>query len=124
MNFDKYVNTLPFGFSSDSPKWQLCKHTHERFRYKKDNPEYCKECGVRIGDKGREVLEEHNKLIEAYNEEDTRLHYLFMKDLFEEFGVTDNPKKDKCFNLAWRYGHSVGFSEVYNYFSDFIELIK
>ena len=48
----------------------------------------------------------------------------FKRDLFEEFGVTDNPKKDRCYTIAYERGHSSGFSEVYSEFSDLVELIK
>jgi hypothetical protein len=59
-----------------------------------------------------------------YNEEKHRLEEKFQTDLFDEFGVSDNPKRHKCFNLAWEYGHAHGYSEVYNHFSDYVELIK
>jgi hypothetical protein len=48
----------------------------------------------------------------------------FIKDLFEEFGVTDNPKKGLCYSIAYDMGHAYGFSEVYSKFSDLVELIK
>ena len=74
----------------------------------------------------QEVLDEdaykaHSK---RYNEESSKLYKEFQNDLFEEFEVSDNPKKDKCFDLAWEYGHSSGYREVYNYFSEFVELIQ
>lgn len=59
-----------------------------------------------------------------YNEESGKRHDEFINDIFEEFHVTDNPKRDKCFSLAWEYGHSSGYSEVYNHFSDLVELIQ
>lgn len=62
--------------------------------------------------------------IKAYREESGRLHELFIADLFAEYGVTDNPKADKCFYLAWQHGHSSGLEEVANYFNEFVELIK
>jgi hypothetical protein len=60
----------------------------------------------------------------AYNAESARLEGLFKAALFEEYGVTGHPKADKCYSLAWEHGHSAGFSEVANYFSEFVELIK
>jgi len=73
----------------------------------------------------QEVLDEdgykaHRK---EYNDECNKLHQEFQNDLFEEYGVSDNPKRFKCFDLAWEHGHSSGYSEVYNYFGDFVELI-
>lgn len=60
----------------------------------------------------------------AFNKEEQNIYDLFKDCLFEEFGVTNNPKREKCFSLAWEHGHSSGFNEVYNYFSEFVELIK
>ena len=59
-----------------------------------------------------------------YAEETHKLEEEFKNDLFGEYGVRDNPKRFKCFELAWEHGHSSGHSEVYNYFGDFVELIR
>jgi hypothetical protein len=48
----------------------------------------------------------------------------FKIELFKFYDVTDNPKANKAFNLAWDFGHSCGYSEVNNYFIDLVELIK
>jgi hypothetical protein len=74
----------------------------------------------------QEVLDEggykaHQK---QYVEEKHKLHEEFVNDLFEEFGVTDNPKRHKAFDLAWEKGHANGLEEVYNEFYDLVELIK
>jgi hypothetical protein len=58
-----------------------------------------------------------------YNDERAKLQQEFKDDLFAQFNVTDNPKRFKCFELAWDKGHAYGHSEVYSYFSDFVELI-
>ena len=59
-----------------------------------------------------------------YGEETHKLHEEFVNDLFEEFGVSDNPKRYKAFHLAWEKGHANGLEEVYNEFYDLVELIK
>jgi len=59
-----------------------------------------------------------------YNEETQKLAQEFEDDLFDEFGVSDNPKRHKCFGLAWENGHAYGYQEVYSHFSDYVELIK
>jgi hypothetical protein len=74
----------------------------------------------------QEVLDEegykaHKK---QCGEEAHKLHEEFVNDLFETFNVTDNPKRFKCFELAWEKGHSNGLEEVYNEFYDLVELIK
>jgi len=73
----------------------------------------------------QEVLDEdaykaHRK---NYDAECAKLEQEFQDDLFAEFNVTDNPKRFKCFQIAWDEGHAYGHSEVYSYFSDFVELI-
>jgi hypothetical protein len=60
----------------------------------------------------------------AYNQDETRLHLQFKDDLFEEFGVTLNPKAGAAYNIAWEYGHAYGLHSVYDHFSDVVELIK
>jgi hypothetical protein len=73
----------------------------------------------------QETIEDaYNKRRKQYNSERANLHGEFVKDLFEEFGVCNNPKSMRCFELAWEYGHSAGYEEVYNYFVDLVELIK
>ena len=48
----------------------------------------------------------------------------FKKDLFEDLGIEFNPKRDKLYSLAWEKGHSSGFSEVYNYACELVDLIQ
>ena len=74
----------------------------------------------------QEVLDEegykaHRK---QYDTERTKLHEEFVNDLFENFNVMNNPKKDKAFALAWKRGHYSGYEEVYNEFYDLVELIR
>lgn len=65
-----------------------------------------------------------NKAWEDYHAAPNINEEEFIKDLFEEFGVTDNPKNQLCYSIAREKGHAYGFSEVYNEFSDLVELIK
>lgn len=48
----------------------------------------------------------------------------FRNDLEKEFCVIGNPKCEKLFEIAWNLGHSSGYYEVYNYYSEFVELIR
>lgn len=48
----------------------------------------------------------------------------FKKDLFEEYGVSNNPKAEKCYSIAYELGHSNGYNEIGYYFSEIVELIK
>lgn len=60
---------------------------------------------------------------EAYQSREDALLAELKHDLFSEHGVLDNPKNEKCFQLAWDEGHSAGLSEVAGYFAKFVELI-
>jgi hypothetical protein len=42
----------------------------------------------------------------------------------EEFGISGHPKADLLFNLAWEFGHSHGYNDVYSYYIDMVDLIK
>jgi hypothetical protein len=48
----------------------------------------------------------------------------FKEDLFEEFGVSQNPKRELCYSFAWEEEHANGLESVYDRFSDFVQLIK
>lgn len=48
----------------------------------------------------------------------------FKEDLFDELSITNNPKKDKLYAKAYQMGHAYGYSEVYNYACDLVELIE
>lgn len=61
---------------------------------------------------------------QAYGAEASRLEQEFKNDLFEEHGVTDNPKAGKCYGIAYDYGHHAGYQEVASYFDEIVELIK
>jgi len=59
-----------------------------------------------------------------YQEGERKAGEDFKKDLLEELGVTGHPKADKLFSLAWSYGHSSGYSEVFSYASEFVDLLS
>lgn len=39
-------------------------------------------------------------------------------------GIADNPKADNVWNLAYEYGHSNGYDEIWGYIQDLAELVK
>ena len=59
----------------------------------------------------------------AYYKKQSELHEEFMKDLFEHFGVSQNPKARLCFEKAWDRGHSYGYEGVMSCFEDIVDLI-
>jgi hypothetical protein len=66
---------------------------------------------------------ENAKLYAEYMEDNTRLEQLFKQDAIEAVGLTNNPKANSAYKLAWDYGHSSGYSEVFNYLIDLAELV-
>lgn len=74
-----------------------------------------------------EIVRDDDALKKAraeYGAETSRLTAEFRADLFEDNGVTDNPKAAKAYSLAWDYGHASGLGEVKQYFEDLVDLIK
>lgn len=48
----------------------------------------------------------------------------FTEALFEDLGIVDNPKKDLLYSKAYELGHSGGYSEIYSYACDLVDLIR
>ena len=61
---------------------------------------------------------------EECSNEDARLLALFKSDLEQYFGITGHPKAGKCFDLAYFYGHSSGYSDIFTYYADLVDLIN
>ncbi len=61
---------------------------------------------------------------QAYGAEASRLAQEFKADLFEEHGVTGHPKANKCFAIAYDYGHHAGHREMASHFDTLVDLIK
>jgi hypothetical protein len=68
--------------------------------------------------------EAYNEEVKVYNSAISEKENEFIEDLFEEFDVTDNPKRELCYSIAYADGHAHGFSEIYGRFSDIVDLIK
>ena len=68
--------------------------------------------------------EEYKNATHEYRKENGRLFEEFKKDLFADLDITDNPKAEKLFSIAWEKGHSSGYREVYNEALDLVDLIK
>jgi hypothetical protein len=59
-----------------------------------------------------------------YNENMRNINKEFELTLYKQYGVENNPKREKAFSVAWIMGHSSGFSEVESVFIELLELIK
>lgn len=44
--------------------------------------------------------------------------------LAAEEGLSDHPKLDRLYALAWEHGHANGFDDVAYYFREFASLLK
>ena len=53
-----------------------------------------------------------------------RLEQKFKEMLEEQYGTTNNPKKDKLYSIAWAKGHASGLSDVACQYDDLVGLIK
>jgi hypothetical protein len=64
------------------------------------------------------------KVHDAYRADSNRLHQQFKNDLFEEYGVVDNPKRELLYQKAWNLGHAYGYESVATEFGELVELIR
>lgn len=67
---------------------------------------------------------ELNEYKERLSKHQAELHRQFKKELFDELGISDNPKREMLFSKAWEQGHGCGYAEVYNYACDLVDLIQ
>ncbi len=77
-----------------------------------------------IDRKVEEGKAEHKKSLIAYNESRQNKENEFKNDLFAYHDVSENPKREKCYALAYERGSSGGHSEVAGIFSELVELIN
>lgn len=47
----------------------------------------------------------------------------FKKDMFSATGMTKHPKREQAFAIAWEYGHSSGYLEVWYKFYALVDLL-
>lgn len=115
---DKSQLTTVYAYKGDSLQWQGNYN-----EYKKLIKEDCNKLTLWVTET---VLDKdaYNKQIKDYNNELRALEEEFKQDLFKEFGVENNPKRERCYNLAYEEGHGYGLSTVYDKFEDLVELIK
>ena len=66
----------------------------------------------------------NKEAIKEYRAEIFSLENKFKEDLFAEYGVENNPKRELLYSKAWELGHSSGLNEVAIHFSDLVDLIQ
>ena len=127
MNFDDYKNNMRYPDKNDYVKIFLytngaCVFEGSYIEYQTfiiNDERYRQMCKEEVFDK-----EKHRAALMEYNNHTIELLDKFQADLEKEFGVEDNPKKNKLYSIAWDMGHSSGLSEVYHYYSELVELIN
>lgn len=117
LDYTKYENKLKF---PDYNPYKERKELKELLKNKNLSP--AQQMRIQELEAIINPIEEQERL---YHEENARLYKLWKDDMFEEYGVKDNPKVEKAFSIAWDYGHSNGgYENVECYFSDLVDLIK
>ena len=66
-------------------------------------------------------LDAINIKLDEYYADESRLEDQFREDLKAEFNTTDYIDENAIFGLAWSLGHSSGYGEVLNYYSEICE---
>lgn len=59
----------------------------------------------------------------AYQEDNARLKQQFKIDLLAELGISNHPKRESLYSLAWDYGHATGLYEVYIHAEKLVDLL-
>lgn len=111
MNTNDYKNTLTYPSKPIKPRMSSNPTKADADKYFQLMEEY-------------EIAEKkYRELKEAYEKRGAELLEQFKQDLFEDLGITDNPKKDKLFSIAWDKGHGSGFGDVYSEACSMVDLI-
>lgn len=61
--------------------------------------------------------------VTAYRKAENEAVARFEEALADEFGLTNHPKRNKVWNMAWENGHSCGLTEVLGYYEDYADLV-
>lgn len=70
------------------------------------------------------ALDESDRSLKAYQEDQNRLNSEFEADCAKECGVEDHPNRGKLWGIAWDMGHSNGLFEVWIYYERLSDLLK
>lgn len=120
MNFSKYKNTFTY---------PNCKDYSTTYYYKNGKVVATVTTGslsiVDYSTKETVIDEEKfKKAEEEYYAEERRLADMFINDLFDDLGISDNPKRHLLYSKAYDYSHSDDYEEIYNVACNLVYLIK
>lgn len=124
MDFEKYKNTMPYPRKEDFTT---------KYYYKMGELVYTQgpgvaNCEIPVSLNGcvsEKCVDDdgYHAARREYAKRSRELHEMFKQHLFDELGISDNPKREKLFSKAWEMGHSSGLSEVYSVAEEIVELI-
>lgn len=120
--FDQYRN--PLFYPNKINYTTVYGYTEGEINFKKPGYEY--DPGLHKAAVVEKVLDEvaFKAAMKEYNTKTAEMNEQFKLDCFEDFGIEDNPRREKCFAYAWEHGHSGGFSEVHNMMIDLVDIIE
>lgn len=61
--------------------------------------------------------------LKEYREDQRKRNEQFKKDLLTALGITDHPKAERLFEIAWDHCHSNGLTEILYYAAELSELL-
>lgn len=112
MDYEKYKNEVPY---PERPKKPVLT--------KGASPEEVREYADKLEAYNKGMVEYQTQWRLAQKGEADAVER-FKIDLFKELDISNHPKREELFSLAWEYGHSFGFSEVYGHATDFVVLLS
>ncbi len=121
MNFDKYKNTLPYPTTAEKTayiKAEMAKISDVPMtRVERLDAE------AAINLKASEHI---GRIRQAFNVEAVRLQELFRADCEQEYDFADWPQqlKNEIHRIAYEAGHSSGCQEIYNQYTDIVDLAR
>jgi hypothetical protein len=82
---------------------------------------------VTFKDQTKKVLfddkEAYQVACQEWTNERTMRRNMFVRDFFEQLGISDHPKRELLFEKAWEYGHASGYSDVMQWGYNLVNLI-
>lgn len=72
----------------------------------------------------KKLKDEFQKKTDAYRDERLIRRFHFKEDLLDDNGLTDHPKADKAFDIAWDRAHGGSLHDVREYFEEITPLLR
>lgn len=138
MDFTKYESELKFG--SDYPKKKYACIVYDEncevervFDEYYDYFEYSKAWRIKNGITDESIVpktkfvcsnkDEYNRQVIEYEQQKEQLFEKFKEEMYEEFGITNNPKRELLYENILEITSREDFEDVYDNYKIFIDLI-